>query len=512
MGATLGHACQAAGALREGQDDQGRSAMSRSFPTAEFSTAEFSTADDATRVYVRPPEPADPAGADSLPRLLKGVPAAGEALDIERHLDVHGELPHERKRRRRSVGELIEQVERAGLRGRGGAGFPTGAKLRAVTAQRGRPIVVVNAAEGEPASDKDRVLCQLAPHLMLDGAVAVAQALGAQEAIVGVCESSEAAETLARAIEERGSADGVRIELSTVPGGYVAGQESALVAHLNGGPALPTFTPPMPFEQGVRRRPTMLSNAETFANIALIARHGPDWFRALGTADQPGSTLVTLSGPLAAPAVYEIEFGTSLRALIDAAGGLRSPVRAVLLGGYAGAWVDGGVLADLALSDAQLARYGATLGAGVVTLLSAEACPVAETARVMRWMAGESAGQCGPCVHGLGALAGTISELAAGVAGHDAEQRVEALAQLVRRRGACAHPDGAVRFALSAIEVFRDEFADHARHGACERCSAAAELPLPEHPRVQPRTDSRPRARASSRPRSRTLSGERAVR
>jgi NADH:ubiquinone oxidoreductase subunit F (NADH-binding) len=439
----------------------------------------FSTANAATRVYERPPEPADPAGAGSLPRLLRGVPAGGEALDVDRHLDVHGELPHERKRRRRSADELIEQVERAGLRGRGGAGFPTGAKLRAVAARRGRPIVVVNAAEGEPASDKDRVLCQLAPHLMLDGAVAVAQALGAREAIVGVCESSAGAETLARAIEERGADDGVRIEISTVPTGYVAGQESALVNHLGGGPALPTFTPPMPFEQGVRRGPTMLSNAETFANIALIARHGPDWFRALGTADQPGSTLVTLSGPLAAPAVYEIEYGTSLRALIDAAGGLLAPARAVLLGGYAGTWVDGVLLADLKLADAQLARDGASLGAGVVALLSDAACPVAETARVTRWMAGESAGQCGPCVHGLGALAGTISELAAGVAGDDAERRVETLARLVRRRGACAHPDGTARFALSAIEVFGGEFADHARHGACERCSAPPELPLP---------------------------------
>ncbi|HEY2572362.1 MAG TPA: NADH-ubiquinone oxidoreductase-F iron-sulfur binding region domain-containing protein [Solirubrobacteraceae bacterium] len=481
--------------------------MSRS-----FSTAELSTADAATRVYEGPPQPAKPDGAGSLPRLLRGVPAAGDALGLGRHLDVHGELPHERRRRRSSAAELIEQVERAGLRGRGGAAFPTGAKLRAVAARRGRPIVVVNAAEGEPASDKDRVLCQLAPHLMLDGAVAVAHALGAREAILGICESSSATETLARAIAERGAGDGIQIELATVPAGYVAGQESALISHLNGGQALPTFTPPMPFEQGVRRRPTMLSNAETFANIALIARHGPDWFRALGTGDQPGSTLVTLSGSLAAPAVYEIEYGTSLRALIDAAGGLLAPARAVLLGGYAGTWVDGAVLADLALSDAQLARHGASLGAGVVTLLSDAACPVAETARVTRWLAGESAGQCGPCVHGLGALAGTISELAAGVASHDAEQRVETLSQLVSRRGACAHPDGTARFALSAIEVFRDEFADHARHGACDRCSAPAELPLPEHERVLPRSSGRARASARSGSRSRVLSGQWAVR
>jgi NADH:ubiquinone oxidoreductase subunit F (NADH-binding) len=478
--------------------------MSGSFPTAELSTP-----DAATRVYERPPRPPAPDGAGALPRMLRGVPATGEALPLDAHLDVHGELPHEHRRRRRAADELIGQVEQAGLRGRGGAGFPTGAKLRAVAARRGRPIVVVNAAEGEPASDKDRVLCQLAPHLMLDGAVAVAHALGAREAVVGICESSSGVETLARAIEERGGSDGVHIELSTVPSGYVAGQESALVSHLNGGPALPAFTPPMPFEQGVKRRPTMLSNAETFANIALIARHGADWFRALGTAEQAGSTLVTLSGALAAPAVYEIEYGTSLRALIDAAGGLLAPARAVLLGGYAGTWVDGALVADLALSDAQLARHGASLGAGVIALLSDVACPVAETARVTRWLAGESAGQCGPCVHGLGALAGTISELAAGVAAAGAEQRVETLGRIVNRRGACAHPDGAVRFALSALEVFGEEFADHARHGTCERCSAPTELPLPAHSRAQPRSGSR--ARAASRPRTRSRSGEWAV-
>jgi NADH:ubiquinone oxidoreductase subunit F (NADH-binding) len=453
----------------------------------------------------------DTYGAGSLPRLLRGAGAAGDALGIDGHLDVHGALPNERRRGRSSADQLIEQVERSGLRGRGGGGFPTGAKLRAVAARRGRPVVVVNAAEGEPASAKDRVLCRLAPHLVLDGAVAAAHGLGAREAIVGVCEGSGAAETLARAIAERGSAEGVRIELSIVPRGYVAGQESALIAHINGAPALPTFTPPLPFEHGVRRRPTLIGNAETFANIALIARHGPDWFRALGTPEQPGSTLVTLSGPLAAPAVYEVEHGTALPALTDAAGGLLAPVRAVLFGGYAGSWVDGALLGELALSDAQLAPHGASLGAGVVALLSDEACPVAETARVTRWMAAESAGQCGPCVHGLPALAGTIAELAAGVAPREAERRVQALARTVRGRGACSHPDGTARFALSALEVFGEEFADHARHGACERCAAGAELPLPAHPAPQAPTRSRERRPARLRSGARSRRAESAV-
>ncbi|HEY1449673.1 MAG TPA: NADH-ubiquinone oxidoreductase-F iron-sulfur binding region domain-containing protein [Solirubrobacteraceae bacterium] len=438
--------------------------------------------------------------ADLLPRLFRGVSRTGQALRLEQHMDVHGMAPGKRRRRRRSANDrLIEQVEQAGLRGRGGAGFPTARKLRAVAAKRGRPIVVVNAAEGEPASSKDRVLCRLAPHLVLDGALEAALALGAHEVTVGVCESSASIETVAAAIAERGGHDGVRISLSVVPPGYIAGQESALISHLNGGAALPTFTPPMPFEQGVRRRPTLLSNAETFANIALIARHGADWFRALGTAAQPGSALVTLSGPVAVPAVYEIEQGASLSALTDAAGGLLAPVRAILLGGYAGSWVDARLLGRLTLSDEQLADHGASLGAGVIALLSEDACPVAETARVTRWLACESAGQCGPCVHGLDALARTVAELATGAADEDAGRRADLLAQTIRGRGACAHPDGAVRFTLSALEVFGEEFADHARNGRCERCGSTPELPLPVHAHSSRRGDAEPRARARRR-------------
>ncbi|HTB70803.1 MAG TPA: NADH-ubiquinone oxidoreductase-F iron-sulfur binding region domain-containing protein [Solirubrobacteraceae bacterium] len=421
-------------------------------------------------------------GARTLPRLLRGAGADGAPLALDDHIATHGELPLEHKRRRRETSRLIEQLERAGLRGHGGAGFPTARKLRAVAAARGRAIVVVNATEGEPASLKDRTLCQLAPHLMLDGAQLAAQALGADEVLVAVCESASASvETVAAAIDERRRLGGARLRLSTTPPGYVAGQESALVNFLSNGPALPTFTPPRPFEQGVSRRPTLVSNAETYAHIALIARHGSEWFRALGTSSQPGSALVTLSGPVANPAVYEIEHGASLGELIDAAGGPTAGVRAALLGGYAGTWIDGAHLRGVALSDEHLAAHGATLGAGVIALLSDDACPVAETARVARWLANESAGQCGPCINGLDALAATVAEIAAGSAGGDAARRVERLTQLVRRRGACGHPDGVARFVHSALATFEPEFSDHARHGRCEACARPAELPLPAH-------------------------------
>jgi NADH:ubiquinone oxidoreductase subunit F (NADH-binding) len=416
-----------------------------------------------------------------LPRLLAGVAAHG-SVGLETHLDLHGELPLQRRRRRREA-PLIERVAQAGLRGHGGAGFPTARKLRAVAAARGRSIVVINAAEGEPASLKDRTLSQMAPHLMLDGGQLAAGALGAEEVIVCVCESSPASiDSVVEAIEERrGLTPAPSLRLSAVPSGYVSGQESALVNHLNGGPAIPRFTPPMAFEQGVRRRPTMVSNAETFAHLALIARHGSDWFRELGTPSQPGSALITMTGPVEHPGAYEIEHGASLASVIDAAGGADRRLRAALIGGYAGAWIDGALLNGVALSDERLAAHGASLGAGVIVLLSEDACPVAETVRVAGWLADEGAGQCGPCLNGLSSLAATLGEMMQGTTQGNAAKRIERFASLTSRRGACAHPDGAVRFILSALQVFADEFDDHARHGPCDACSRPAELPLPVH-------------------------------
>jgi NADH:ubiquinone oxidoreductase subunit F (NADH-binding) len=408
-------------------------------------------------------------------------------MSLQAHLNTHGEPPSLHRRDRRGATALIDQVEQAGLGGRGGAGFPMAKKMRTVASGKGKPIVVVNATEGEPASLKDRTLLETLPHLVLDGAAFAARAIGSEEVIVCVCESAGVAlERVAQAIAERRQLAGhwPQFVLSPTPRGYVVGQESALVNLLNGGEAKPTFTPPMPFERGVRHRPTLVNNAETLAHVALIARHGASWFRELGLPDQPGSTLVTLSGPLAYPGVYELEYGASLSSLLDAAGGTTSRVRAALFGGYAGSWVDSAALPNLALSKAHLVPHGATLGAGVVLLLSEDACPVAETLRVTRWLANESAGQCGPCVHGLAALAQTIEQLCTGAASTGVMARIEQLGSLVNRRGACAHPDGVSRFAMSAMTVFAEEFADHARHGACEACTYPFELPLPARRRM----------------------------
>jgi NADH:ubiquinone oxidoreductase subunit F (NADH-binding) len=446
---------------------------------------------------------AAPAG---LPRLLAGIPARG-ALGLDEHLALHGPLPPLAARGRRGASALIDLVEEAGLRGRGGASFPLAAKLRAVaSASRSplgpRPIVVVNGAEGEPASAKDRTLLQSLPHLVLDGALSAAAAVGAQEIVVACCDSASAAlDATASAIAERGPPRRGEpfIRTAAVPSGYLSGQESALVSILGGGPPRPTFTPPRPSERGVSGRPTLVSNVETLAHTALIARFGPDWFRELGTPSQPGSALVTLAGPVAHPGVYEIEYGSPLSALLEAASPDSSPcpLRAVLLGGYSGTFVDarrfGPDLEGLSLCDDFLAPHGAAFGAGVVVLFSAATCPVAELARLTRFLASASARQCGPCLFGLDAIADSFENLVLGTApgGHrpgvrgarggrdDAVSRLASLASLVNRRGACSHPDGAARLVASALDVFAEELSDHARHGPCDACARPSELPRP---------------------------------
>jgi NADH:ubiquinone oxidoreductase subunit F (NADH-binding) len=428
------------------------------------------------------------AQAVRLPRLLSGIPDQGQ-MSLREHLEIHGEIPvgHGRRHKRGFATGLLDSIERAGLCGRGGAAFPTATKMRAVAKQRRRAIVLANGAEGEPASLKDKLLLEALPHLVLDGGSLAAAAVGASELIVCVARSAKIARnSLTQALRERERQryDSVTVRVEVVPDRYLAGQESALVSHLNGGPGLPTLTPPMPFERGVQKRPTLINNVETLAHIALIARYGSEWFRELGTPGQPGSTLLTLSGAIAYPGVYEIEHGAPLGDLIEVAGGPTSEIKALLMGGYSGTWLPGMLAHTLSLSAEQLAPFDAVLGPGIILALSEDACGVAETARVTRWLSEETAGQCGPCVHGLNAIATAIEELQAGTAASGTEQRIARWASMVARRGACAHPDGAVRFVASALNVFAEEVAQHGRHGPCSACARPSEMPLPSPRRL----------------------------
>lgn len=398
----------------------------------------------------------DRAAASRLPRLLAGLRRDGAHVSLDAHARRHGRLE--------PVRDLISLVEQSGLTGRGGAAFPVASKLDAVRAGRGRPVVVVNGAEGEPASGKDKVLLIYAPHLVLDGAVLAARALGAREVIVATASRTAAAGVAAAAAERRDT--GVSLRRISVPDRFIAGEETALVQLINGGPCLPTLTPPRPFERGVGGAPTLVLNVETLAHVALVARHGPEWFRAVGTPEEPGSALVTLSGAVANPGVYEISLGQSFDELLADAGGATAKIHAFLVGGYFGTWISATDAASARLADADLASLGATLGARAIVALPEGTCGVAETARVARYLAAESAGQCGPCVHGLASVADDLSQLLRSGA-HVDESRLHRRLGMIPERGACRHPDGAVRFVQSALEVFAAEFARHLRGSSC---------------------------------------------
>lgn len=401
----------------------------------------------------------------TLPRLLLGVD--GVPVSYERHMQVHGRLP-----RLANDGALIGELARAALRGRGGAEFPLARKLDAVRRGTGAPAVVVNACEGEPLSVKDRVLLGSAPHLVLDGALCCARAVGATDLVIALDALSVAAgEAVEDALAERRDINSeLRATTVEVPSGYVSGQETALISYLNGGPALPVRSDKRVTERGFGRRPTLVCNAETLAQAALIARHGARWFRRTGTAQEPGTALVTLSGPVRDPGVYEIEYDTGLSEVLHAAGGLSETVSAFLIGGYAGTWIPASQQPSIRLSRDGLRPFGASFGAGIVAALPARACPVAEVSRVSAWMADQSAGQCGPCVHGLAAVAEALASMRDGRASDATPADIRRWSRQIPGRGACAHPDGAVRFVASALSTFAAEFEDHRRFGPCDAC------------------------------------------
>jgi NADH:ubiquinone oxidoreductase subunit F (NADH-binding) len=399
----------------------------------------------------------DPVRRRPQPRLLAGARHRSLPATLAEHTTCYGRFPELDAR------ALTAGIAESGLLGRGGGSFSSSAKLAAVRAQRGRRVVVGNGVEGEPLSLKDKLLLRTVPHLVLDGLELAATACGARDAILVVSEAAGAEQrAVGMALAERGSAglDRVGVVLAAAPDRFVLGEETALVAWLSGKAPKPTLAPPRPSERGVMGRPTLVHNVETLAHLALIARFGPGWFRALGSEAEPGSALVTVAGGVHRPSVLEIALGASIRDVVEAAGGATEPIGAFLLGGYFGSWLSADEAYDLPLLDEHLALHGARLGARVLVALPARTCGLAETARVARWLANESAGQCGPCVHGLAAVATAFERLAAG----DMRDvpKLDRWLREIEGRGACRHPDGAARFLSSALGVFAHEVELHA--------------------------------------------------
>ena len=426
------------------------------------------------------------AAPSDLPRLLPPVHGGKRPQDLAAHLARHGDLPYrDRIGTPASPGALIGVIEQSGLTGRGGAAFPVHRKLNAVleAADRRRrtPVVIANGAESEPASDKDATLLWLAPHLVLDGLQLAAEALGADTAILvtHADRKHDVAGRVRQALQERLSLrlDRVPVQLAVAPARFLSGQETALVNHLGGGPSIPTFMPPRITERGLNGNPTLVQNVETLAHLALIARRGPRWFREVGTAAEPGSMLATIRRADGQPRISEVPLGQPLRYLLGDPQ-QTTPESAVLVGGYHGTWLPAAQAAGLTLDNRALERVGARVGAGIVISLPPDRCGLVETARVVRYLALESAGQCGPCLNGLPRIAAALVELATGRPRPQTVEDLQRWSGLVTGRGACHHPDGTARFVRSALVTFAAEADRHAR-GRCSAASTAPFLPIP---------------------------------
>ncbi|MEO7370390.1 MAG: NADH-ubiquinone oxidoreductase-F iron-sulfur binding region domain-containing protein [Ilumatobacteraceae bacterium] len=426
-----------------------------------------------------PPPPPELAGP-TLPRLLTSVGKgqSQQAVPLAQHRRTYPPPPAPR---RKPIESYIAAIETAGLRGRGGASFPTGRKLRTVSQGHTRPVVCVNGSEGEPASRKDGLLMTRTPHLVLDGALLAAAAVGAIEVIVCIERANhQAISAVERAIHERvqSGEQMLPVYVMDLPAKYVAGEETALVHFVNGGEAKPTMTPPRPFEKGVGGRPTLIDNVETLCHLAQIIRWGPAWFRGQGTADEPGTVLLTLSGAVKNKGVCEMPIGRSMDTVLSWAKPT-GEVGAVLLGGYYGTWVSAADSRRVTMDNAALRSIGSSLGCGALVVLPSDACGLRETARVLKWLAGETAGQCGPCVHGLAAIAGGMNELAVGRATNHTVEMLNRWAGQVDKRGACSFPDGAVRLLRSALQVFGADVHHHIAHGPCWGARRSPVLAIP---------------------------------
>lgn len=372
--------------------------------------------------------------------------------------------------------ELLDDVERSGLLGRGGAAFPMAVKLRAVRDNGRRTdtgtVVIANGEEGEPASIKDRWLLRNRPHLVLDGLRLAAAIVEADRAYVYVSdlESARSVETALSELDA-GALGAITVAVWTVNPGYIAGEETAAVRALNGGPVKPTDKPPRPFQSGVDGRPTLVSNVETLAGLPYIQQHGSAAFSSQGTPQSPGTLLMTVTGADRPPGLYEVPHGLPMAELLALHGVSSDQVRGALLGGYFAGLLNRDVL-DATVDHETFRRLGSGLGCGAISLITDD-CPVAVAASVLAYFDRENAGQCGSCFNGTAAMAAVGGALRDGVATEEDLTRLRRWSVVLRGRGACATLDAATNVAASLLDQF-PQAVQHHLDDACRTCQLGA--------------------------------------
>lgn len=389
------------------------------------------------------------------PRLL----AAGPDARWTEHLECFGPLPPTT-----SDQQILAEWDASGLAGRGGGAFPTARKIAAVQRSAARtrraPVVIGNGSEGEPLSCKDQLLLVHAPHLVLDGLLLTARILGASHSWLAA--KSGVHPRLLEALAERGENS---VALHATDSHFLAGQATAVISSLEGGPSLPRHPAGHLSDAGLAGAPTLLVNVETLAHLALIARYSAAWFQTAGTAADPGSRLLTIHDQ-GRYQVHEVHGSSDLSLVLEQLQISAANIQAVLVGGYHGQWTKDPRIQLAATNDVHRRPVALAAGAGVIEVLRHDACPLERTSQIIDYLARSSARQCGPCLHGLPTLARDFQALAQRRANAQLPEQIRRLGALVTGRGSCHHPDASARLAISALQVFGDEVAAH-RSGTC---------------------------------------------
>lgn len=421
-------------------------------------------------------------------RLL--APLDGEPWDIDGYIKHGGYEAWRQVVRDGSPDRVIDELKRSGLRGRGGAGFPTGVKWDKVVHHRlPDRYFVCNAGEHEPGTFKDRYLIQHHPHRLLEGCLIAAFTVGARESHIYLnAEFREARHSLARAMEQArvrgvlgnnvlGSGVDLELEIFDGHGSYVAGEETAMLESMQGRPAQPKAKPPFyPTDFGLHGKPTLVNNVETLSHVPSILLKGSQWFREVGVEHSPGTMLFSLSGAVSRPGVYELPLGTPLRHLIEECGGgvpSGRMVKAVFPGGPSFAMVGPEEL-DLPMDFDSLKKAGTGLGSAGVIVVDDATCMVAQTLALSTFFREESCGQCPSCRIGTQHLEALVEKIETGNGTHGDLEKLLQICGFVKGTGYCTLVTGAAVLVQNSLRLFRHEFEDHVVKGACPFRTTAA--------------------------------------
>lgn len=388
--------------------------------------------------------------------------------------------------------EVIAEIETAGLRGRGGAGYPTAAKWRAARAAGSdRRIVVANLMGADPSALGDRALAEGNPHLVVEGLIIAAYAVGASEGIIAVRRDwTLAIERLQTAIREAtdqhlagylvlGTDTSVQLSVWEGSGAYVAGEETALINALSGDRGMPLIRPPYPAEKGLWGAPTVVQNGETLAHVAWIIAHSADAFASAGIEGSRGTKLVTVMGRVGEPGLLEVELGTPLRDLVDMAGGGTATTKALFVGGPGGGAIDAGSL-DIPYDYATLEAAGAIVGSGSVLVTDTATCMVASARFFIDFNAREACGKAVPCRIGTRRLVEALDRILAATPRPNDFALLRELSRKMSDTALCKLERLASRPILTTLDHFEDEYRAHAERGVCVAgaCQTDAVPPL----------------------------------